>query len=433
MFLRTVRYPTARALVAVATIAAVAQSGSLPAATLASRSHDSTTLNIWTEQYSGGMTGLQRAIKDFEAANPGVTVTLTTHSTDGHKEALRVAMNTPAEPDIFQMWGGVGLGGFYVQSGGVLPLDSYYARYHWNDRFYKASVAAATILGHPYGVPFNVHAMGLYYRKDLFAKAGITSTPTTYAQLLADNAKLRAAGITPLSLGGKFGWNTMRLVDSLLETECGAALFDRLRNLQASWANQPCVTKGFTDLKQWDSLGYLPKSFLGIDPTGMYVPVFKGQAAMTLDGDWAVGEIQQAGMDTNNYSFFVFPTGTRRLSFFIEMLMIARNSKHQALAAKFLDYVTSPAVQSKYYGQLNGAIPPVPAAKSPTPQPALAGAWQKAFAQYPNIYLPSDQALPAALVNNVYFVITDKVVSGSLAPQDAGKQFQAAVAKYKKG
>ena len=35
--------------------------------------------------------------------------------------------------------------------------------------------------GKQYGVPYDLHTVGFWYRKDLFAKAGITSPPTTMA------------------------------------------------------------------------------------------------------------------------------------------------------------------------------------------------------------------------------------------------------------
>src|SRR5580698_9352288 len=41
----------------------------------------------------------------------------------------------------------------------------------------------------------------VYYNKSMFAKAGVTP-PTTWAQFMADCAKLKAAGIVPIELGG---------------------------------------------------------------------------------------------------------------------------------------------------------------------------------------------------------------------------------------
>ena len=54
-------------------------------------------------------------------------------------------------------------------------------------------------------VPFQMNIEGLFYNKKIFAKYGI-GVPTTFTQLLADAAKLKAAGVTPISASGSSGW-----------------------------------------------------------------------------------------------------------------------------------------------------------------------------------------------------------------------------------
>ncbi len=51
--------------------------------------------------------------------------------------------------------------------------------------------------GRQYGVPYDLHTVGFWYRKDLFARAGITSAPSTMDQLNADISALRQHGIVP--------------------------------------------------------------------------------------------------------------------------------------------------------------------------------------------------------------------------------------------
>ncbi|WP_051838635.1 ABC transporter substrate-binding protein [Streptomyces sp. NRRL WC-3742] len=62
---------------------------------------------------------------------------------------------------------------------------------------------AGAINGKSYQLPWNTQAIPqVYYNKDDFAKAGIANPPTTWAEFLADCAKLKAAGITPIEIGG---------------------------------------------------------------------------------------------------------------------------------------------------------------------------------------------------------------------------------------
>jgi len=57
--------------------------------------------------------------------------------------------------------------------------------------------------GKVYQLPANTQTIPMvYYRKSMFAKAGIASPPATYQQMLDDSAKLKAAGVLPFQVGG---------------------------------------------------------------------------------------------------------------------------------------------------------------------------------------------------------------------------------------
>ena len=60
-----------------------------------------------------------------------------------------------------------------------------------------------TIDGHTYGIPVDTAPMALLYRKDLFAKYGITTPPVTWADYAADAAKVHKAD--PKVYLGDFG------------------------------------------------------------------------------------------------------------------------------------------------------------------------------------------------------------------------------------
>ena len=64
-------------------------------------------------------------------------------------------------------------------------------------------------------VPYQMNIEGLFYNKKIFAQHGIT-VPTTFTQLLADAAKLKAAGVLPFSASGVSGWPISRWVGILL-------------------------------------------------------------------------------------------------------------------------------------------------------------------------------------------------------------------------
>src|SRR5262249_24212152 len=311
----------------------VCLSGIFFASLASAQSRDPVSLKFWSINFSGGAgtDPLKEVIRDFEQANPNIRIDLQVRSTDAHKEAMRLAINTDNAPDVYWMWCGVGLGGFYIN--GAEALSSYYQQYGWNQRFVPPALELAHFNGQLYGVPLQIHALAVFYRKDLFAKAGITTPPATYEELIAANDKLVKAGLTPLSMGGKFGWMTMRLIDQLLEKVCGPEVHDSLKSLRADWSQEPGVAKAYTELKLWAD-HYLPHNYLGVEPTEGIIPVYRGQAAMQYEGGWLIPRLIADGQDLNNWGFFPFPTGTDRIYFFSEELFITKRSQHKQRVAK---------------------------------------------------------------------------------------------------
>ena len=68
------------------------------------------------------------------------------------------------------------------------------------------SVAGWQVDGKTYALPFSLGVVGFWYNTDLFEQAGITAPPTTMTEWYDDIAKLKDAGITPISVGAGDKW-----------------------------------------------------------------------------------------------------------------------------------------------------------------------------------------------------------------------------------
>jgi len=106
-------------------------------------SADAQEIKFWTLTFDNPTVtkAFNTIIKDFEAANPGVTIKLENRATDEHKTALRVAAGSDQAPDIYFMWAGLGLGGEFINSGLALNMDKYYKEYNWDDEFIPPALA----------------------------------------------------------------------------------------------------------------------------------------------------------------------------------------------------------------------------------------------------------------------------------------------------
>jgi raffinose/stachyose/melibiose transport system substrate-binding protein len=387
-------------------------------------------VRLWTLNFANDSANkaFQSIVKEFEAANPGIAVKVEQRGTDEHKSALRVAAGSDQAPDIYFMWGGLGLGGEFVKSGLALPMDRYYAEYKWDDAFLPAALSfSKQYPGGRFGVPYTFHGEALYYNKALFQKAGINAEPQTYADLVAAADKLAAAGIPAIAMGGTVNWHVMRLMDVILETQCGVEKHDALMDMKVSWTDEPCATKSFEEFHNWTSK-YTLKPFMGIDQLQAFNLFVAGRAAMMLEGDWLVGQLKGAGADLSAYGVFPFPTGANRLYGFAEYNYVSTKSKAPDDAAKFLAYLESTPVQQAHLGDF-GAISVNKAVKYTSTEP-LDLAWIKIFGQFGGTFVNGDQAFPLN-VTTEYFRVINEVASDNLAPKDAAAAMQKFISTAK--
>ena len=380
------------------------------------------TITLWTLNFDAASQrdALDKVVKGFEAANPGDHVEIVQRGTDEHKTALRVTAGSKSGPDIYFSWAGLGLGGEYVKAGLSLPLDKYYQQYKWNDELLPAAAAFADLYpGGKHGVPFSFKAEGLYYNKALFQKAGITAEPKSYDELVADADKLKAAGIPAITFGGTVNWHLMRLMDVLLETKCGADKHDALMAMKANWTTEPCAAQSFVELDKWVK-NYVLSPFMGIDNAQSFNLFVANRAAMMLEGDWLVAQLVENG-NPDDFGVFLFPTNTDRLYGFAEYHYVSTKSAHPDLAAKFLDYFVSTAVQQSILGTMSTlSINRNVTYQNLSP---LQAKWIDLFKTHDKVFMNGDQAFPLD-VTTEYFRVINEVAGGSLAAADAPKQLQ---------
>jgi maltose-binding protein MalE len=269
--------------------------------------------------------------------------------------------------------------------------------------------------------------MGIFYRKDIFTKLHI-SIPTTFAEFAADLTKIKAAGYTPISLGGQDYWLPMRFFDALLEYYGGNTFYTQLAERKVSW-NSPPVIKAFTTMHEWTQEAYFTPGFLSINPVDDYVPFFQGRDAMVLEGSFEDATIVGNQQNPNDYGFFPFPQdeSPNLLSTFAQGLMIAKNTKHLQAALTFIEYYDSPANLTKFGSQLTQPFARL-GVSPPSNQPNAAQIAKLINAEGSG-YLPIDQILPQQLVNT-FSTVQAADITGSQTPAQAAANLASAVTGF---
>jgi len=98
----------------------------------------------------------------------------------------------------------------FAAAGWTIPVDDVVAGGE-REKFFKGTLDGATYEGKLYGIPWFNNGPGLYYRKDLFAKAGL-QPPKTYDELIAAAKKMQTADVAGFVMqmsqgeGGIINW-----------------------------------------------------------------------------------------------------------------------------------------------------------------------------------------------------------------------------------
>ncbi|GAA2212192.1 hypothetical protein GCM10009850_076540 [Nonomuraea monospora] len=427
----TDRSYTRRGFLALSSVAATGLA--VTACTGASVGGDATTaaasnkLRLFTYEDDVTIGSLKAQVQKFDQQN-GTTTTVDSLPGSGaaqYPDKLRTELLGGSGPDIWRIWGGQ-LGAPFAKAKQAADLAPYYQKYGWDSTISTAAIAGMTFDGVKAGVPFTARGIGAWYNKELLAKAGIDAPPTTYAELEKMNERLVAAGITPVGLGGKYGWHIMRLFEYLLEHTAGPQLHDKLLLGQESW-DRPEVVEAFTLFKKWQDNKWLPEGALGLDPADVGNWYVQGKVAYDLEGQWSeTNAILAAKKDPKDFGVFQLPTdhSPARHSGFVEGYMVNARSGNKDKAAALLDFLLKPDSQKAM--QITSST--VKGAESDPGKMPLSAGWDEKYGTSP-FYTIQDQAFPKQQ-SDQYFSVQSDLLQGKVTPAAAAKKMQEIISAW---
>jgi multiple sugar transport system substrate-binding protein len=124
----------------------------------------------------------------FHQANPSITVDVSTINWTDYDTKVKTQIQNHEFPDILQ-------GEFfpqYVNDDLLAPVSDIVSDPSMGISTFKNQFS---VDGTQYALPFTTSARAMFYNKQLFAKAHISSPPQTWAELESDAKKLKAAGV----------------------------------------------------------------------------------------------------------------------------------------------------------------------------------------------------------------------------------------------
>jgi glucose/mannose transport system substrate-binding protein len=305
----------------------------------------------WWERV-GDSDALGALIKEQQRRYPGDVIINASAGLSGlARKTLRTRMLRHEPPDTFQANAGFDLLQWVLMNGmdaretRLLPLDQMVpGAADWRRVMPPAVLEQVTYDGKIYGVPSNVHRINsVFYNKQVFARYGL-SEPSSVADLPAMARKLQGSGVTLIAVGSREPWTVALMTfECLLVAREGPEVYrdyfrGRLR------ADDPRIAR---------TLEATLRLFAFVNPDHAKLSwlqavdlVIRGQAAMTVMGDWARVSFNAHGLSAGvDYGEMAFPGTAGAFVFTSDAFSLPTDAKNKAGARRLLETIGSPEGQ----------------------------------------------------------------------------------------
>ena len=296
----------------------------------------------------------QQTFDAFKKAHPDIDVKVTFVDEEAYKVQLPGWLTTVA-PDIVNWHNGERMA-YYAKRGLFEDLTPDWNKNGWNT-MYASTKESSTYNGKQYSAPTVYYAWGMFYRKDLFQKVGITAEPKTWAEFLDDCKKLKAAGIAPVAVAGRDAWTLAGWFD-YLDLRINGNVFHQQLMAGTVPYTDPRVKKVYTAWKQLVDNKDFIENPLSYDLDSAQPFLFQGKAAMML-----MGTFISSGFPADikpQMGYFQFPIIDAKVPTAedgpVESLHIPSRAANKADAHTFLTFVETPAISAQLAQGL-GSLP----------------------------------------------------------------------------
>ena len=338
--------------------AEAAETSEATQAATTSEDGEDVTLTVWSiaTESDAFHPAYLKAIEDFEADHPGVTIDLETFENESYKTKIKSAVAANELPDVFFTWGG-GFSTSFVESGKVLPLDDYYPDYQ--DGIPKAALGNATYDGIIYGSAISTPVSCLFYNKTMFEKEGL-EVPETWDEFQNVCQTFIDDGITPLGVSVKDTWVLAMTHDALTLKSAGAektaAAVTRTEGVSY---NDPDFLASATKIKELVDMGAFSSDATGLSNDEASQQFYTGEVPMYITGSWMAGSIQTDTQNPDDFDVAPIPvinSDNAALTDFMggasDTLMASASSQYPDLAAEAVFELTRGI---SHYSYLDGA------------------------------------------------------------------------------
>lgn len=371
------------------------------------------------------------AVAEFEAANPSIDIVMEAVADEPYKDKIRVLMASDQVPDIYFSWSGE-FGRKFAREGRTLDLTEALAGPEWQGRFAAASLEPFQFEGKQFGIPVNVDSKYMIFNKAIFEKHGL-AVPTTFADFIALNDALLAAGEVPIAYGNQSPWAATHYIGDLFAKMVPDDVRQADYQLLAP-ADQLYTHPGYVEAlalyKSFGDKGYFNNGANAISHQQARGAFIAGRSAMVYLELVEFYMLADTPVAEQGWGFFPLPPmegaagRNDLLTGAPDGFLISAKTEHPQEALAFLNFITSPEQAAKYVsttGMTSAVIGSV-TEETTTPE-TLAGLKALEDAAGMALWLDTDMDTASA---NVILAAGQGLLSGDETPEAVMEKVRAA-------
>jgi len=303
-----------------------------------------------------------KLVPEFEKQNPGIKVKVQQVPWTAAQEKLVTAFASDNTPDACQ------LGNTWVPQfsalNAIIPLDEFIKTSSQinKEKYFMGIWETNVIDNQTFGIPWYMDTRVMFYRKDVFEKAGYKNPPKTWAELLDISKKIKAfhpkeekyAIYLPTNEWAPFVMFGMEAGSTLLKNEDTQGNFSSKEFKEAfiyliNFHKQNLAPIGFSQVtNQYQAFA---EEYFSIYISGPWnIPEFKKWMTGNLEDKWMTAPMPG---HANDYPGVSLAGGSS--------LVIFKNSKHKKEVWRFFEYLSQVHTQIEFYKLLNN-LPSIKAA-----------------------------------------------------------------------
>jgi N,N'-diacetylchitobiose transport system substrate-binding protein len=361
----------------------------------------------------------------FEKAT-GAKVTVQIQEWDNINTKISTALAQDTTPDVIEL-GNTDVP-LFAANGALSDLTAHHDELAAGQSWLPGLAGPATVDGKIYAAPLFAGNRAVIYDKQLWADAGITAPPATFAELTADLDKIKAKhpapGFSTFHFPGQYWYGALQFV-----WDAGGELATQAGGKWAGALESPAAQRGLQAWKDFQNAYSTPASrnvdTKAPDQAAMFAA---GGAAAILDT--SVNTVLKNKPELKDrLGTFPFPGATpgKTQPVFLggSDLGIAAKSKNQDLALAYLKAAASPAVQRDAIVGVDGWTPVSPQIidqVSPTLPPLRSAFYTAAKSSGSTPATPGWATIESDKSINTFFA---DIATGRKSVADAARDFDA--------